>query len=105
MPTTLQVDAGYMWHVDEIYVRILGVLSYLFGVMDGASRFILSHEMFAMKQGCDPSRLFKTAADLAGRKPRILVSDELPDFCKPAKKSFYKSSKPKFMHILEIHSD
>ena len=33
---------GHKWHCDEIYFRIRGEASYLFTVMDGRSRFMLS---------------------------------------------------------------
>ena len=81
MSATLHVDTGYIWHVDEIYVKVLGISSYLVGMMDGASRFILSHEMSTDKHGCDPTHLFAAAAAArAVRLPRILVSDGLSGF-------------------------
>ena len=99
----MRVDAGHQWHVDEIFVKIFGKESYLFGVMDGATRFILSHEMSRVKQGVDPTNLFRAAANRAWRLPWILVSDGLPDFCRPAKKVFYRMAGPRFVHIREIH--
>lgn len=100
---TLRVDAGHQWHVDELFVKVFGSPSYLFGVMDGASRFVLSYEMSRVKQGCDPTGLFASAAARALRLPRILVSDGLAEFCKPAKRVFYRAAGPVFVHIREIH--
>ena len=100
---TLRVDAGHQWHIDELFVKICGREGYLFGVLDGASRFILSHETSRVKQGFNPTGLFESAAALAVRLPRILVSDGLHDFCKPAKKVFYIMAGPRFVHIREIH--
>ena len=42
---TLRLDAGFQWHVDELHFKIRKQPRYLFGVMDGASRFVLSHEI------------------------------------------------------------
>ena len=99
----LRVDAGYRWHLDEIFFKILKEKRYLFTVMDGASRFILSYEISACKGGFNPTGLFVAAASRTFRLPRILVSDGLKDFIKPAKKIFYRNWGPRFVHIREIH--
>lgn len=101
--TTLRVDAGYQWHVDELYFTVLGKARYLFAVMDGASRFILAYEISSVKQGVKPAGLFAAAAARAVRLPRILVSDGLQEFCKAANKVFYRAAGPRFVHIREIH--
>ena len=59
---TLRVYAGYRWHVDEIFFKILKKERYLFAVMDGASRFILSYEISACKKGFKSTGLFAAAA-------------------------------------------
>lgn len=99
----LRVDAGHRWHVDELFFRVLGAPRYLFAVMDGASRFILSYEVSPLKQGSDPSGLFARAAGRSLRPPRILVSDGLHEFRAAAKRVFYRTAGPRFVHIREIH--
>ena len=101
--STLRVDAGHQWHVDEIFFKILKMERYLFTVMDGATRFILSYEVSPDKPGFDPTRLFAAAAARALRLPRILVSDGLPAFIAPARKVFYRMRGPRFVHVREIH--
>ena len=99
----LRVDAGHRWHVDELFFRARGAPRYLFAVMDGASRFILSCEVSPLKQGSDSSGLFARAAGRSLRPPRILVSDGLHEFRAAAKKAFYRAAGPRFAHIREIH--
>ena len=99
----LRVDAGHQWHVDEIFFKVLKKKRYLFAVMDGASRFILSYEISPLKQGFKPAGLFAAAASRTFRLPRILVSDGLQDFIGAAKKIFYRNWGPRFVHIREIH--
>ena len=101
--TVLRVDAGYRWHVDELFFKVLKKKRYLFAVMDGASRFILSYEISPLKQGFKANGLFAAAALQAYRLPRILVSDGLSGFIGAAKKIFYQNSGPRFVHIREIH--
>ena len=100
---TLRVDAGYQWHVDELFFKVLGTPRYLFTVMDGASRFILSYMVSPVKHGSKPTNLFMCASARSVRSPRILVSDGLHEFCKAAKSVFYKATGPRFVHIREIH--
>ena len=99
----LRVDTRRQWHVDELFFKILKKKRYLFAVMDGASRFILSYEISPLKQGFKPAGLFAVAALRAFRLPRIVVSDGLTDFIKVSKKIFYLNSGPRFVHIREIH--
>ena len=99
----LRVDAGPRWHVDEMFFRVRGAIRYLFAVMDGASRFILSYEVSSLKQGSDPSGLFARAACRSLRLPRMLISDGLHEFRAAANKVFYRAAGPRFVHIREIH--
>lgn len=99
----LRVDAGHQWHVDEMFFRVRGATRYLFAVMDGASRFILSYEVSPLKHGADPSGLFARAAGRSLRLPRVLVSDGLHEFRAAARKVFYRAAGPRFVHIREIH--
>ena len=99
----LRVHAGFRWHVDEVCIRILGRERYLFAVMCGASRFVLSYEISPTKLGFDPAGLFAAAAARAAALPRILVTDGLPAFIPAAKKTFYRSAGPRFVHVREIH--
>ena len=100
---TLRVDAGYRWHIDEIFFKVRKKDRYLFTVIDGATRFILSYEISPLKQGFKRAGLFAAAASRTLRLPRVLVTDGLPDFIKPAKKIFYRNWGPRFVHIREIH--
>ena len=100
---TLRLDVGFQWHVDELHFKIRKQPRYLFGVMDGASRFVLSHEILKDKPGANPHGLFAAAASRTLRLPRILVSDGLQAFIAPAKKVFYRTCGPRFVHIREVH--
>ena len=100
---TLRVYAGFRWHADEVCIRILKQERYLFAVMCGTSRFILSYVISPAKFGFDPMPLFAAAAARAVSLPRILVTDGLLAFIPAAKKVFYRSAGPRFVHVREIH--
>ena len=71
--------------------------------MCGTSRFILSYVISPAKFGFDPVHLFAEAAARAVSLPRILVTDGLLAFIPAAKKVFYRSAGPRFVHVREIH--
>ena len=98
-----RVPAGFRWHVDGVCVRVLGRERYPFAVMRGASRFALSYEMSPTKLGFDPAGLFAAAAARAAALPRILVTDGLLAFVPAAKKTFYRSAGPRFVHVRGMH--
>ena len=90
----LRVDAGHRRHADEMLFGVRGATRYLFAVMNGASRFILSYEASPLKHGADPSGLFARAAERSLRLPRVLVSDGLHEFRAAARKVFYRAAGP-----------
>ena len=94
---------GHKWHCDEIYFRIRGKAGYLFTVMDGRSRFILSHGISDTKFGYDPFKLFAAARTLAGTPPWIFVTDGLPPFIDAAREAFRRRTGFRLIHIREIH--
>ena len=94
---------GHKWHCDEIYFRIRGEARYLFTVMDGRSRFILSNDISPTKFGYDPLNLFVAARTLAGTAPWIFVTDGLKSFLGAARKAFRRGAGFRLIHIREIH--
>ena len=94
---------GHKWHCDEIYFRVRGRTGYLFTVMDGRSRFILSHGISDTKFGYDPLKLFAAARTLAGTPPWIFVTDGLPPFIDAARGAFRRRTGFRLIHIREIH--
>ena len=66
---TLRPLTGFKWHCDETHFRILGQARWLFAVMDGRSRFVLSYGISARKMGYDPLLLFAAARRIAGAAP------------------------------------
>ena len=71
--------------------------------MDGASRFILTHEISLVKKGVNPTGLFATSADSVLCLPLILVSDGLAEFRQAATNVFEIATNPGFVHVHEIH--
>ena len=100
---TLRPQIGFKWHADELYFKIRGQKRYLFAVMDGSTRFILSCDISCTKFGYKARSLFRMAAEQAGCLPRILVTDGLNSFATAATKTFWRRKGVRFVHVSETH--
>ena len=99
----LQPRTGYKWHCDEIHFKVRAQARWLFAVMDGASRFILSHDVSETKLNYRPAPLFAAARNLAGTAPWVLVTDGLQAFCPAARRAFWRRNGFRLIHVREIH--
>ena len=95
--------AGYRWHCDEVYCRILGDGAYLFTVMDHSTRFVLSYMVSPVKMGAEPLGLFREAARRAGTVPWVFVTDGLDVFPEAARKAFWRRAGRRLVHAVEVH--
>ena len=101
---TLRPRLGHRWHCDEVFFRILGLERWLFTVMDGRTRFIMSWDISHTKTGYRPLRLFLAARDLAGVDPWVFVTDGLDIFARAAGRAFRRRWGFRMVHIREVHT-
>ncbi len=66
-----------VWRADELYVKIKGNMKYLFAMMDDETRYWIAQEVADSKYVHDARRLFQLSRAVAGRKPKILITDGL----------------------------
>ena len=87
---------------DEKSKDIRGQERWVFTVMDGVTRFILSYNVATLKFGYNAVPLLKAAKKGAGFVPKIFVTDGLPSFRVAFQKVFW-TLKNAAVHISEIH--
>ncbi len=68
------------WRADELYVKIRGDMKYLFAMMDDQTRFWIAQEVADSKERHDARNLFHKSAEVAGKNPRLLITDGLPAY-------------------------
>jgi transposase-like protein len=76
----LKLDIGDTWRADELYVKIGGDLKYVFALMDDETRFWIAQEVAETKEKHDASNLFRLGKEIAGKRPRTLITDGLPTY-------------------------
>jgi putative transposase len=69
-----------VWRADELYVKIKGNMKYLFAMMDDETRFWIAQEVADTKYTHDARHLFSLAKAVAGKRPKLLITDGLPAY-------------------------
>ncbi len=69
-----------VWRADELYVKFRGNMKYVFAMMDDETRFWIAQEVADSKFTHDARNLFRAARAVAGKKPKILITDGLKSY-------------------------
>jgi len=92
------------WYCDEIYLKIKGDRKYLYAMLDDQSRFWIASQVADTKYTEDVRPLFRKSTEVAGKRPKTLLSDGARNFMQAHKKEWYSNyKKDKVDHIRHIH--
>jgi len=69
-----------VWRADELYLKVKGDMKYLFAMMDDETRFWIAQEVADSKYTHDARQLFSLARAVAGKTPKVLITDGLPSY-------------------------
>jgi putative transposase len=86
---TLEPEVGNIWHTDEMKVKIGGEWRWLWNVMDEKTRFHLVSVISETRSKEDARVPFRQSKKVAGKKPRVMVTDGLPSYKQAFNKEFY----------------
>jgi putative transposase len=91
------------WHVDISYVNILGTIYFLVTVMDGASRYVVGHDLRTHMSEYDVELVIQKAKEkFPDARPRI-ISDNGPQFISKDFKEFIRLSGFKHVRTRPYH--
>jgi transposase-like protein len=92
------------WRTDELFLKVKGNTKYLYALMDDETRFWIAQQVADTKYTQDVRPLFQKGAEIAGKKPRMLISDGAPNFAEAYKKEYYTTAlAPRTVHVRHIH--
>jgi transposase-like protein len=63
------------WRADELILKVKGNMKYLFAMMDDETRFWIAQQVADKKGVSDVRPLFREAKEIAGKKPKFLITD------------------------------
>jgi transposase-like protein len=76
----LKPNVGDTWRADELWVKVKGDMKYVFALMDDETRFWIAQEVADTKQKHNARKLFQMGKEVAGKNPKILITDELQSY-------------------------
>ena len=95
---------GDKWDCDEKIQKVRGRKSYMVSAMDLATRFVLAWDTSpSNKEKYDAAPLLRAAGEMAGRIPRLFITDGLDRYHIAFKKVFYTLKGLRSVHIRDIH--
>jgi transposase-like protein len=93
---------GDTWRTDEMFLMIRGNRKYLFAMMDDETRFRIAQMVSAHKGTSDVRPMFREALEVAGKKPKVLISDGAHNFHRAYNREFWTHFNPRPIHIRDI---
>ena len=90
------------WRADELFIKYKGNLKYVFALMDHDTRFWLAHEVADSKYTHDAQNLLASGKALAGKKPRVFITDGLHAYEDAFRKEYRTLKEPRSIHIRHI---
>jgi len=92
------------WRADELYLKVKGNTKYLFAMMDDETRFWIAQQVADNKATSDVRPLFKLAKEIAGKKPKVLITDGAYNFAIANRKEWWTRYKDdRTEHVRDIH--
>ncbi len=95
-------QVGDTWRTDELYLKVKGNQKYLFAMMDDETRFRISQMVAEHKGTSDVRPMFHNAQEVAGKKPKELISDGAANFHEAFKKEYRTNRADSPIHIAHI---
>jgi len=95
-------QVGDTWRADELYLKVKGDTKYLYALMDDETRFWIAKEVANTKYTADIQPLFANGKRIAGKKPKVLITDGAHNFHEAYMKEFWTIRYAKTKHIKDI---
>jgi transposase-like protein len=73
-------QVGDTWRADELFLKVSGNMKYLYALMDDETRFWIAQEVAGTKYTADVRPLFAKGKEVAGKRPRFLITDGAYNF-------------------------
>jgi transposase-like protein len=105
--STLEPKVGDTWHTDEMMVKNGGDWSWVWNVIDGETRFLLSNLVSKRRSVIEARQVFRSAKEQAKGRPSEMVTDGLWSYKMAFKKEFYakRGTKPILTHKAGVNKE
>ncbi|MCJ7634171.1 DDE-type integrase/transposase/recombinase, partial [Candidatus Bathyarchaeota archaeon] len=104
----LKLNLSDTWRAGELWVKFKGDMKYVFALMDDETRYWIAQEIADTKYKHDAQRLFQLGKEVAGKKPKTLITDGLKSYHEAYLKEFYtmrKETRTEHIQHIRIQGD
>ena len=77
------------WRADEMYIKMRGNPKWLFALIDDETRFWIAKEVANSKDKHDATQLLHQSVEIAGKKPKLLITDGLAAYHEAYMREFW----------------
>jgi putative transposase len=91
-----------VWRADEMFVKFKGDMKYVYALMDEDSRFWIAKQVSDSKYTEDVQPLLAKGKEVAGKKPKVFVTDGAQNYHEAHLKEFRTNQNPRTIHISSI---
>lgn len=92
------------WRTDELFLKVKLNTKYLYALMDDETRFWIAQQVADTKYTEDVRPMFRKGLEVAGKKPKRLISDGAPNFAEACKQEYYtRVLATRTVHVKHIH--
>lgn len=100
----MKPQVGDKWRSDELFLKISGNLKYMYALLDDETRFLISQQVADTKYTEDIRQLFKEGKKIAGKEPKVLITDGAKNFHQAYMAEFWaRPLEQRTQHISHIH--
>lgn len=99
---TLKPQVGDTWNVDELKLKQHGEWRWVWSVLDKETRFWLADHISTERAVSDARQPFRKAKEVAGKKPKTVITDGLQAYKDAFNKEFFTLKNPRTQHISHI---
>lgn len=97
-------QVGDTWRSDELFLKISGNMKYMYALMDDETRFFIAQQVADTKFKEDIRQLFKEGKKVAGKKPKVLITDGARNFHQAYMAEYWtRPIEQRTEHISHIH--
>jgi len=99
----IQPKVGDKWRADEMYLKVKGNPKWLYAMIDDESRYWIAMQVGDKKWHEDVRPMWREAKEVAGKQPKVLVTDGAENFARANRKEYYsKWGAKNTVHVREI---
>jgi len=97
-------QVGDTWRSDELFLKISGNMKYMYALLDDETRYLIAQQVANTKYKEDIRQLFQEGKKVAGKKPKVLITDGAANFHQAYMAEFWaRPLKQRTEHISHIH--